>query len=230
MGMQDLVLTGGVQEVCWSSMAAFDALQAFSLRRDDPPRASRPFDAERDGLVPGGGGAMLLLESLDHARERGANIYAEILGYAFSSDGTHLTVPSADGARRCIRSVLTQANLEPGDVDYVNAHATSTRVGDRAEAQALHDVFGEACPPVSSTKSMTGHECWMAGASECIYTIQMMRDGFIAPNINFREQEPDAPRIPIVTETREASIRIALKDSFGFGGTNACLLLGAYDG
>ena len=122
---------------------------------------------------------------------------------------------------------MTVAGLEPGDVDFINAHATSTTVGDRAEAQAIHDVFGDACPPVSSTKSMTGHECWMAGASECIYTILMMRDGFIAPTINFREQEPDAPRIPIVNRAREAAVGVALKDSFGFGGTNACLLLGA---
>ena len=228
-GLQDLILTGGIQELCWPSMAAFDALQAFSLERENPEKASRPFDRDRTGLVPGGGGASLLLESLDHARARGAGIFAEVLGYSFTGDGTHVTQPSADGARRCIQAVLDRADLKPEQVDYVNAHATSTPVGDRAEAQALDMVFGEACPPVSATKSMTGHECWMAGASETIYTLLMMRDGFIAPTVNFGEQEPEAPRIPVVAETRPATIRLALKNSFGFGGTNACLLLGAFD-
>jgi 3-oxoacyl-[acyl-carrier-protein] synthase-1 len=230
MGWLDRVLTGGCQELCWESMAAFDGLMAFSMRTDDPAKASRPFSKDRDGLVPGGGAAALIVESLEAARARNATIYGEVLGYACNADGVHATNPDADGPARCMRLALDQAGLAPTDIDYVKAHATSTPVGDLSEAKAIHAVFGPDGPPVSSTKSMTGHECWMAGASEAVYALLMMRDGFLAPNINFAGFADDTPRINLVTETRPASLNTILCNSFGFGGTNACLLLKRYTG
>jgi 3-oxoacyl-[acyl-carrier-protein] synthase-1 len=225
MGWLDRAIAGGCQELCWESMAAFDALMAFSTRTSEPQKASRPFDRDRDGLVPGGGAAALLLEEREAARARGARIYGEVLGYACNADGVHATNPAAEGPARCMRLVLDQAGLAPADIDYIKAHATATLVGDLAEAKAIDAVFGTGGPPVSSTKSMTGHECWMAGASEVAYTLLMMRDGFIAPNINFTAHSDDMPKIPVVTETRPAALRTVLCNSFGFGGTNACLLL-----
>jgi len=225
MGWLDRVMTGGCQELCWESMAAFDGLMAFSTRTGEPQKASRPFSKDRDGLVPGGGAAALFLEEREAARARGATIYGEVLGYACNADGVHATNPDAEGPARCMRLALDQAGLTPRDVDYVKAHATSTPVGDLAEAKALHAVFGPDGPPVSSTKSMTGHECWMAGASEAVYALLMMRDGFVAPNINFTGFADDMPRIALATETRPATLDTVLCNSFGFGGTNACLLL-----
>ena len=230
MGWLDRVMTGGCQELCWESMAAFDGLMTFSTRVDDPPRASRPFAKDRDGLVPGGGAAALVLESLDAARARGATIYGEVLGYACNADGSHATNPDAGGPARCMRLALDQAGLSPGDVDYIKAHATSTTVGDLAEAKAIQSVFGTDGPPVSSTKSMTGHECWMAGASEAVYALLMMRDGFVAPNINFTGFADDMPKINLATEARPATLNTILCNSFGFGGTNACLLLRRHTG
>jgi 3-oxoacyl-[acyl-carrier-protein] synthase-1 len=229
-GAQRIVFAGGTQETNWLSMVSFDALNSFSLREHDPARASRPFDRERDGLVPGGGGAMLVLESLDSARQRGARIHGEIASYAFSSDGDHLTLPSGDGALRCMRKALDEAGLRPGEVDYVNAHATSTVLGDRAEATAIHELFGSNGPPVSSTKSMTGHECWMAGASELIYCALMLRDGFLAPNVNFTAQDEETPAIAVLPEARSAVVDTILSNSFGFGGTNACVVLRRFRG
>jgi len=224
-GLQDIVLAGGAQEINWESMASFDALGAFSTREEEPEKACRPFDANRDGLVPSGGAACLIVEDLEHARARGVRVYAILRGYGFSCDGSgHLSQPNVRGAISAMRRALTDADVQPHEVDYVNAHATSTPVGDLAEAKAISEVLG-ATTPVSSTKSMTGHECWMAGASEALYTILMARDGFLAPNINFGEFEEGFPRINIVKRTTAASIGIALSNSFGFGGTNAALVL-----
>ena len=223
-GMQDIVVTGGMQEINWESMASFDALGTFSKREDAPGAASRPFDASRDGLVPSGGAAALIIESESHLKARGGTPLVELIGYGFSSDGEHLTLPSGDGARRAIGAALGNAELKPAAIDYVNAHATSTLIGDAKEAEALRDVFGEDTP-VSSTKSMTGHECWMSGASEILYSTLMMRGGFIAPNINFERQEEGAAKINVVARTLETPLKNVLVNSFGFGGTNASVIL-----
>lgn len=228
-GAQRMVFAGAAQEINWLSMVSFDALGSFSVREDAPHAASRPFDKDRDGLVPGGGSAMLILESLESAQARGAKIHGEILSYAFSSDGDHLTTPSGDGASRCMKKALAGAGIEPGEIDYINAHATSTPIGDRQEATAIREIFGEDGPPVSSTKSMTGHECWMAGASETVYSLLMMRDGFVAPNVNFQGFDDETPRINVCAEARDAEVRTVLSNSFGFGGTNACLVLRKFD-
>jgi 3-oxoacyl-[acyl-carrier-protein] synthase I len=206
-------------------MVSFDALGAFSVREDAPTEASRPFDRARDGLVPGGGGAVLILESLESARARDAQIFGEVVSYAFSSDGDHLTTPSGKGALRCMRKALEAGGVAPEEIDFISAHATGTPIGDVAEATAIHTLFGENGPPVSSTKSLTGHECWMAGASETIYSLLMMRDGFIAPNKNFESFDADTPNINVNTETTKAELNTILSNSFGFGGTNACLVL-----
>ena len=224
-GLQDLMIVGGVQETNWQSMVAFDALGVFSTREDAPAEASRPFDATRDGLVPSGGAACLILEELDHARARGANIYGLIRGFGFSSNGRgHLSQPSAEATVRAMQMALGDSGAGRGEIDYINAHATATPVGDLAEAQAIAELFGSKVP-VSSTKSMTGHECWMSGASEVVYTALMARDGFLAPNINFSCMEAESPEINVLRETRAARIRKALSNSFGFGGTNAVLVL-----
>lgn len=227
-GMQDLIICGGSQETCWESMAAFDALRVFSMRLDDPAGSVRPFDKDRDGLVPSGGAASLVLEEREHALRRGAPILAEIVGYAFSSDGDHMTTGSGEGAERCIRDALDTAGLRPGDIDYINAHATATEAGDIAEGWAINRVFGENGPLTSSTKSLTGHECWMAGASEAIYTILMMQGGFIAPNRNYTAHDSRIPPFRIAAQPVDGvRLRMCLSNSFGFGGTNACLLIGA---
>lgn len=227
-GMHDMCVTGGSQELCWQSMAAFDGLRVFSMKLDNPAGAVRPFDRDRDGLVPGGGSACLILEEYEHARRRGATMLAEVAGYAFSSDGDHMTSGDGKGAARCMRMAMDAAGVKPDGIDYINAHATATEAGDHAEAVAIHSVFGDACPPVSSTKSLTGHECWMAGASEALYSILMMRGDFIAPNLNFENHDPRMPRLNIVPRPVEGvKLKTVLSNSFGFGGTNACLVLKA---
>ncbi len=224
-GLQDVVITGGAQETNWESMTGFDALGVFSTRESEPERASRPFDAERDGLVPSGGAACLILEELGRARARGARIYGIVRGYGFASDGArHLAQPTGDGALRAMKMALADAAMNRDEMDYINAHATSTPVGDHVEAQAIAELFGEDVP-VSSTKSMTGHECWMAGASEVLYTALMARDGFLAPNVNFSRLDDECPRIRVITEAIPCRMRAALSNSFGFGGTNAALVL-----
>ncbi|MCA8915893.1 MAG: beta-ketoacyl-[acyl-carrier-protein] synthase family protein [Planctomycetes bacterium] len=223
-GLQDVVVTGGMQEINWESMASFDALGTFSKRADNAVAASRPFDRGRDGLVPSGGAAALILESDSHLKARGGKPLVEVRGYGFSSDGEHLTLPSGDGARRAMQMALGNAEIEPGAIDYINAHATSTPIGDAKEAEAIRDIFGEQTP-VSSTKSMTGHECWMSGASEILYSALMLQTGFIAPNINFETQEDGAAKINVVSGTLERSLKHALVNSFGFGGTNAAVVL-----
>jgi len=230
LGRQDRILCGGVQELNWESICSFDATNAFSLRQEEPARASRPFDAARDGLVPSGGAAIVALENYDQARRRDANILGCLRAYAFSSDGRHLAAPSGEGLGRAMRECLGRAGVTTDEVDYVCAHATSTPLGDAAEAEAIHQVFGQligaARPWVSSTKSMTGHELWMAGAAQVVYSLLMGRDGFIAPNLNFSHQEKGAAPLRIAGETIEERPRVILCNSAGFGGTNSCLLIG----
>lgn len=227
LGRQDRMICGGVQEITWESVCSFDATNAFSLRENDPTGAPRPFDRGRDGLVPSGGAAMVALERYDLAVARGANILGEILAYSFSSDGYKLSVPSGEGLERCMNECFQLARLSPEQVDYVCAHATSTPIGDAAEALAINKVFGSARPWVSSTKSMTGHEMWMAGAAQAVYSVIMGLGGFIAPNINFERQEEGAAPLKIAAETIDDKPRVILCNSAGFGGTNSCLLIGA---
>ena len=199
-GMQDIVVCGGAQETNKYSMASFDGLGVFSVRENEHTKASRPFDSGRDGLIPSGGAATLIVESLESAQKRGATILAEIVGYGFSSNGGHISTPNVDGPALAMERSLKQAHLSPKDIDYINAHATSTPLGDANEAKAIYEIFGSKVP-VSSTKSMTGHECWMAGASEIIYSVLMMQNDFIAPNINLENPDDDAKRINLVTKT-----------------------------
>ena len=223
-GLQDRVICGGAQEINEYAMASFDGLGTFSIRQDEPTKASRPFDMSRDGLVPSGGAATIIIESLESAMERGAPILGEIIGYGFSSNGEHISNPNFDGQFRSLNMALKQAGIKADVVDYVNAHATSTPIGDSMEAQAIYAVLGGNVP-VSSTKSMTGHECWMAGASEVAYSLLMMNNDFIAPNINFNSPDEDSAKINIVPEMKEQTIDCFLSNSFGFGGTNSSLIV-----
>ncbi len=224
-GLQDCVICGGTQEVNKYAMGSFDGLGVFSIRENDPIKASRPFDKNRDGLVPSGGAATLILESYESAIKRGAPILGEVVGYGFSSNGEHISTPNVDGPSRAMRMALKQAKLLPEHIDYVNAHATSTPVGDQNEAKAIHNIFGESLPYVSSTKSMTGHECWMAGASEIVYSMLMMQNSFIAPNINLDETDDDSKKLNLVKETLDKNIDVFLSNSFGFGGTNSVIIV-----
>ena len=224
-GMQDIVLVGGAQEVNHYAMSAFDALGAFSSRIDEPTKASRPFDANRDGLVPSGGAAALVLEDYDHAVARGATILAEVCGYGFSSNGVGMSQPSSEGSFIAMQRALDDAKMSVNEIDYVNAHATSTKQGDEEEAKALTRLFGNSRTWISSTKSMTGHECWMAGASEAVYSILMMQNDFVAPNINLEQIDPCAASLRLARQTVETPIRTVLSNSFGFGGTNSAIIL-----
>ena len=224
-GLQDIVLVGGAQEVNTYAMSAFDALGAFSARTDEPTKASRPFDVNRDGLVPSGGAAALVLEEYEHAVARGATILAEVYGYGFSSNGVGMSQPSREGSFIAMQRALDDAKMTADDIDYVNAHATSTKQGDEEEAVALTRLFGDKRTWISSTKSMTGHECWMAGASEAVYSILMMQNGFVAPNINLEHIDPCAASLNIAQQTIETPIRTVLSNSFGFGGTNSAIIL-----
>lgn len=224
-GLQDCIICGGAQETGHFSMGSFDALSAFSIHESEPEKASRPFDRDRDGLIPSGGGATVVLESLESAQKRGAKILAEVVGYGFSSNGSHISNPTVDGPVRSLRMALKDAGLQAKDIEYINAHATSTPAGDASEAKAIDEVFGETRPYVSSTKSMTGHECWMAGASEIVYSMLMMENSFIAPNINFTNPDDDSSKLNIVNSTIEKDINVFLSNSFGFGGTNSSLII-----
>lgn len=224
-GLQDMIICGGAQEINKYAMGNFDALSAFSIREDEPTRASRPFDRQRDGLVPSGGAATVILESLESAQRRGARIYGEVVGYGFSSNGGHISNPTVEGPVRALAKSLADAGLQAADIDYINAHATSTPAGDASEAKAIDTLFGAHGTPVSSTKSMTGHECWMAGASEIVYSMLMMEHGFIAPNINFETPDEDSARLNIISKTTDAKIDTFLSNSFGFGGTNSSLII-----
>ena len=225
-GLQNMVLCGGAQETNFYSMASFDAIGAFSKNMKDPARASRPFDKNRDGLVPSGGAAALILEDYDHAVARGADIIAEVIGYGFSSNGTSvISQPSDEGCIRAMQRAMDDAGVKASDIDYINAHATSTRQGDMFEAMAIDKLFAGEHALVSSTKSMTGHECWMAGASEIVYSIIMMQNGFVAPNINLEECDEYSEHLNLVKETVETEVNTVLSNSFGFGGTNSALVI-----
>ena len=227
-GMQDCIICGGAQELSHYSMGSFDALSAFSVHEADPAKASRPFDRDRDGLVPSGGAATVILESLESALKRGATIFGEIVGYGFSSNGGHISNPTVEGPVRSLNMALKDAGIQASEIDYINAHATSTPAGDASEAKAIDEVFGDYKPLVSSTKSMTGHECWMAGASEIVYSMLMMQNSFVAPNINFENPDEDSAKLNIATETVEKNIDTFLSNSFGFGGTNSSLIIKKY--
>ena len=224
-GLQDVVLCGGAQEVNKYAMSTFDALNAFSVHMDEPTKASRPFDRDRDGLVPSGGAAALVLEDYDHAVKRGANILAEVCGYGFSSNGGGISQPSDEGSFIAVTRAMKDAGVTADDIDYINAHATSTQQGDMYEAMALNRIFKGKRALVSSTKSMTGHECWIAGASEIVYSIIMMQKGFVAPNINFANPDEHSRFLNLTAETVEKEINVVLSNSFGFGGTNSALII-----
>jgi 3-oxoacyl-[acyl-carrier-protein] synthase I len=224
-GMQDCIVCGGAQETNIYSMGNFDALGAFSIRENSPTTASRPFDKSRDGLVPSGGAATVILESLESAQKRGAKILGEVIGYGFSSNGEHISNPSIAGPTRSLRMAMKSSGLKASEIGYINAHATSTLAGDASEAEAIYEVFGSERTPVSSTKSMTGHECWMAGASEIVYSLLMMENSFIAPNINFETPDEHSAKLNIVTRAMNKNIDVFLSNSFGFGGTNSTLIV-----
>jgi 3-oxoacyl-[acyl-carrier-protein] synthase-1 len=211
-GIQDCIICGGAQEINEFVMGSFDGISAFSVR-------------DRDGLVPSGGAATVIIESLESARRRGAPILAEITGYGFSSNGGHIIQPNVEGPARSLTKAIRDAGIRVEEIDYLNAHATSTPLGDSCEAQAIHEVFGTHRVPVSSTKSMTGHECWMAGASEVVYSMLMMQNSFVAPNINFQTPDEDSARLNIAAKTLEKKIDTFLTNSFGFGGTNSTLIV-----
>jgi 3-oxoacyl-[acyl-carrier-protein] synthase-1 len=224
-GLQDCIICGGTQEINELAMGSFDGLGVFSVNDVTPGTASRPFDKSRDGLVPSGGAASLIVESYESAKKRNAVILGEIIGYGFSSNGDHISTPNVDGPTLAMKKAIDQAQIQPKEIDYVNAHATSTPVGDSNEAKAIFAVFGENGPFVSSTKSMTGHECWMAGASEIVYSMLMMEHSFIAPNINLENPDEDAAKLNLVRKTLDKKIDVFLSNSFGFGGTNSALLI-----
>lgn len=224
-GLQNSIICGGAQEINALSMGSFDALNAFSTREEAPQKASRPFDRDRDGLVPSGGGATVVLENYESAVKRGAPILGEVIGYGFSSNGEHISVPNIEGPKKSLEMALKDARLAAREIDYLNAHATSTPVGDSNEAQAIFTVFNEGRVPVSSTKSMTGHEMWMGGASEVIYSMIMAQNSFIAPNINFENPDEHSAKLNVISKTTEHKIDTFLSNSFGFGGTNSTLIV-----
>ncbi|HAC57577.1 beta-ketoacyl-ACP synthase I [Parvibaculum sp.] len=228
-GKQDIMFAGGGEELDWTLSVLFDAMGAMSSKRNDQPeKASRAYDKDRDGFVITGGGGILVLEELEHAKARGAKIYAEIVGYGATADGADMVAPSGEGAVRCMKMALENVK-EP--VDYINPHATSTPVGDIPEIKAIQEVFGDKTPPISATKSLTGHAQGAAGVHETIYTLLMMQSGFIAASANIDEIDPEVAAANIVRERIDnAEINLAISNSFGFGGTNATLALQRYNG
>lgn len=224
-GLQEMILCGGAQETNYYAMASFDALNAFSRNMDDPTKASKPFDINRDGLVPSGGAAALVLEEYEHAIARGATILAEVIGYGFSSNGGGISQPSDEGCVIAMSRAIKDSGLSADDIDYVNAHATSTQQGDMYEAIALDRLFNGKHTLISSTKSMTGHECWMAGASEAVYSTIMMLNNFVAPNINFENPDEYSEKLNIASRTVDTELNTVLSNSFGFGGTNSALVI-----
>ena len=225
-GLSDMIVCGGAQEVNKYAFGSFDGLGVFALH-DDATKACRPFDKDRNGLVTSGGAATVIIESLESAKARGANILAEVVGYGFSSNGDHISNANKDGQVRAMNMALNMAEIDATKIDYVNAHATSTPGGDSEEAQAIFEVFKDV--PVSSTKSMTGHECWMAGSSEIVYSMLMMQNGFIAPNINFENPDEYSKNLNIIAETTKADLNCFASNSFGFGGTNSTLIMKRYE-
>jgi 3-oxoacyl-[acyl-carrier-protein] synthase-1 len=229
MDKQDVVLAGGGEELHWTLTVLFDAMGALSSRYNDTPeRASRPYDANRDGFVISGGGGVVVLEELEHAKARGARIYGEVTGYAATSDGADMVAPSGEGAVRCMR--LAMRNLGNTPVNYVNSHGTSTPAGDIIELNAMREVFGADLPKVSSTKSLTGHSQGATGVHEAIYSLIMMEQGFVAPSANIEELDPEAEGFPLVRETEPATLNCVMSNSFGFGGTNASLTFSRIEG
>ncbi|WP_299235614.1 beta-ketoacyl-ACP synthase I [uncultured Halomonas sp.] len=224
MGKQDVVFAGGGEEEHWTLSCLFDAMGALSTQYNDTPeKASRPYDQARDGFVIAGGGGMLVLEELEHARARGAKIYAEVTGYGANSDGHDMVAPSGEGAVRCMRQAMATVD---GKIDYINTHGTSTPVGDISELRAIREVFGDATPAISSTKSLTGHSLGATGVQEAIYSLLMMENDFIAASANIETLDEQAEGVDIVTQRRDAvKVERVLSNSFGFGGTNACLVL-----
>ncbi len=224
-GLQEMVVCGGAQEVNAWSVGSFDGIAAFSTRESEPTKASRPFDRDRDGLVPGGGAATVILESYESAVRRGARIYGEVLGYGFSGNGDNIASPNVDGPARALEMSIRRSGIGIGEIGYINAHATSTHVGDTNEAKAIYKVIGDRRIEVTSTKSQTGHEMWMAGASEIIYSMLMMKNDFIAPNLNFENPDEDSARLLIPSARVEKHFDTFLSNSFGFGGTNSSLII-----
>ncbi|HEX4943312.1 MAG TPA: beta-ketoacyl-ACP synthase I [Usitatibacteraceae bacterium] len=225
LGKQDVMFAGGGEELHWSLSCLFDAMGALSSGRNDTPaEASRAYDAGRDGFVIAGGGGMVVLEEYEHARKRGARIYAEVVGYGATSDGYDMVAPSGEGAVRCMRMALETVQ---GPIDYLNTHGTSTPVGDTAELGAIREAFasGGTAPAFSSTKSLTGHSLGAAGVQEAIYCLLMMEGGFIAGSANVTNRDPAVGDLPLVTATRDAKLTTVMSNSFGFGGTNATLVL-----
>lgn len=228
LGKQDIVFAGGAEELSWECATEFDAMGAVSTKYNETPeKASRAYDANRDGFVIAGGGAVLVVEELEHALARGAKIYAEIVGYGATSDGYDMVAPSGEGAERCMKQALATVQ---GEIDYINVHGTSTPVGDVKELGAIRNVFGDKTPAISSTKSMTGHSLGAAGAHEAIYSLLMLEHGFIAPSINIETLDEQAVGLNIVTERQDGALTTVMSNSFGFGGTNACLVFQKYQG
>ncbi len=228
LGKQDVVFAGGAEELSWECATEFDAMGAVSTKYNETPtKASRAYDANRDGFVIAGGGAVVVVEELEHALARGAKIYAEIVGYGATSDGYDMVAPSGEGAERCMKQAMATVK---GEIEYINVHGTSTPVGDVKELGAIKNVFGESTPAISSTKSMTGHSLGAAGAHEAIYSLLMLDNGFIAPSINIEELDEQAKGLNIVTERQDKALTTVMSNSFGFGGTNACLVFQKYQG
>lgn len=223
-GAQDVMFAGGGEDLHWSMSVMFDAMGALSTRfNDTPATASRPYDKDRDGFVIAGGGGMLVLEDYDHAVARGARIYAELIGYGVTSDGADMVAPSGEGAVRCMNMAMKDVS---GPIDYLNTHGTSTPLGDVTELKAVREVFGEAIPPLSSTKALSGHSLGAASVHEAIYCLLMMRDGFMAGSANIGELDPAVEGFPIVRESQDVQLNTVMSNSFGFGGTNAALVFG----
>ncbi|QTM00539.1 beta-ketoacyl-ACP synthase I [Mannheimia sp. ZY171111] len=226
LGKQDVIFAGGAEELCWEGATQFDAMGAVSSKYNDTPtKASRAYDANRDGFVISGGGAVLVIEELEHALARGAKIYAEIVGYGATSDGYDMVAPSGEGAERCMKQAMATVK---SDIEYINVHGTSTPVGDVKELGAIRNVFGDKKPAISSTKSMTGHSLGAAGAHEAIYSLLMLDNNFIAPSINIETLDEQAEGMNIVTERQDKALTTVMSNSFGFGGTNACLVFQRY--
>ena len=224
-GLQDMVVCGGAQEINPYAVGSFDGISAFSTREDAPAKASRPFDRDRDGLVPGGGAATVIIEDYEHAVKRGAPIIAEVLSWGFSSNGDHISSPNVAGPAKSLENAIKAANIPLSEIGYVNAHATSTHIGDTNEAKAIDQIFGSHKPFVTSTKSQTGHEMWMAGASEVIYSMLMMKNDFVAANLNFENPDEDSAKLNIPGARVSTHFDTFLSNSFGFGGTNSTLIV-----
>jgi 3-oxoacyl-[acyl-carrier-protein] synthase I len=229
LGKQDIVFAGGGEEVHWTMTVLFDAMGALSSKYNDSPlTASRPYDETRDGFVISGGGGVLVLEELEHARSRGAKIYGELVGYGATSDGYDMVQPSGEGAARCMRLAMTTVQSK---IDYINAHGTSTPIGDIKELQAVKEVFGDQVPPIASTKSLSGHALGAAGVHEAIYSLLMMQGGFISASANITQLDPGAEGVPVVRDRVDnAQLNTVMSNSFGFGGTNATLIFQRYAG